>query len=468
MPNIASCVIMAAVGSQWTKFTWDTPTKNLRIKQLRRDLFMISRRFRNVAVMLAILALIVAACGPQATPTATTAPTDAPTEEATEEAVVEEATEEAVVEEATEEAVVEEATEEAVVEEATEEAVVEEATEEAVVEEATEEVVVEEATEEAVVEVTEEAVAEPTEEAVVEEATEAAPEATEAPITDVVFTDGNLSFTYPSNYELNPGNGVFVLTSGEETVVVVNETAYNTVLGGVSFDDNAAALAFYLDRTGYTVGEATADGVAVELPRRNQSGVATLVDLGGEQNAVVITLAPAGTTSAAAAQILETISIPSITTLALTTDGLGTLGAALARGGYARTFNSAGEYTVFAPSDEAFAAALEAMGMTADELLANQELLDAVLPYHVVEGIYNASELTDGLELTTLSGGTLMVHVDEEGTVTLMDAAGNSVGFVSTDTAANNGVIHVIDGVLSPVAAEATPEATAEATEAGS
>jgi len=443
---------------------------------------MISRRFRNVAVMLAILALIVAACGPQATPTATTAPTDAPTEEATEEEVVEEATEEveeateaateateeAAVEEATEEAAVEEATEEVVVEEATEEAAVEEPTEEVVVEEPTEEVVVEEATEEAVVEVTEEAVAEPTEEAVVEEATEAAPEATEAPITDVVFTDGNLSFTYPSNYELNPGNGVYVLTSGEETVVVVSQAAYGTVLGGVSFDSDAAALAFYLDRTGYTVGAETADGVAVELPRRNQAGVATLVDLGGEQNAVVITLAPAGTTSAAAAQVLETISIPSITTLALTTDGLGTLGAALARGGYARTFNSAGEYTVFAPSDEAFAAALEAMGMTADELLANQELLDAVLPYHVVEGIYTSAELTDGLELTTLSGGTLTVHIDEEGTVTLTDAAGNSVGFVSTDTAANNGVIHVIDGVLSPVAAEATPEATAEATEAGS
>jgi len=309
-----------------------------------------------------------------------------------------------------------------------------------------------------------EEMAEPTEEAVVEPT----PEATEAPVTDVTFTDGNFSFTYPSNYELQAGNGVYVLSSGEETVVVVNNAAYTTVLGGVTFEDNAAALAFYLDRTGYDVSGDAADGVAVALPRRNQTGVATLVDLGGEQSAVVITLAPEGVTSTAGQQVIQTVSIPSIMTTALTTEGLGTLATALVRGGYARTFNSEGAFTVFAPSDEAFAAALEGMGMTADELLANQELLDAVLPYHVVEGIYTSAELTDGLELTTLSGGTLTVHVDEEGTVTLTDAAGNSVGFVSTDTATSNGVVHVIDGVLSPVAAEATPEATAEATEAGS
>ena len=457
---------------------------------------MISRS-RNIAILLAILALVLAACGPTATPTPTIAPTSAPTEEAVVEATAEavEATEEAVVEateeavvEATEEAVVEateeavvEATEEAVVEateeavvEATEEAVVEateeavvEATEEAVVE-ATEEAVVE-ATEEAVVEATEEAVVEATEEAVVEATEEAVVEATEEPIVTEQFTDGNFSFSYTSDYALQAGNGLYVLSNGDKSVVVVNYVTYATVLGGVSFDDNAAALAFYLDRTGYTVGEATADGVAVELARRNQVGTASLVDLGAGNYAVVLALGAdaANQPTDLATLVKDTVSIPSIMTTALTTDGLGTLATALVRGGLARTFNSEGAYTVFAPSDEAFAAALEAMGMTADELLANDELLNVVLPYHVVAGVLKSSDLTDGLVLTTLNGATLTVTI-VDGTVMVTDAAGMSYSVVTADVVANNGVVHVIDGVLSPVAAEATPEATAEATEAGS
>jgi uncharacterized surface protein with fasciclin (FAS1) repeats len=446
---------------------------------------MISRRFRSVATLLAILALVLAACGPQATPTPTDAPTDEPTpteaaEEPTEEVV--EATAEAVepteeVAEPTEEVV--EATEEMV--EPTEEMVepteeVAEPTEEATptdaVVEPTEEVVepTEEMVEptEEVVEPTEEMV-EPTEEVAepTEEMVEATPEATEAPITTETFTDGTFSFNYPSNYTVEAGNSLYRVVNGDNVVVVVNNATYTTVLGGVSFDDNAAALNFYLDRTGYTVGEASGDGVAVELPRRNQSGVATLVDLGAGNSAVVISLSPDGLSDPAAAQILETVSIPSILGAALQTDGLSTFATAVVRAGLGSTVNGEGEYTVFAPSDDAFAAALEAMGITADDLLTS-DTLESVLTYHVVEGLYNAADLTDGLELTTVNGEVLTVAISEEdGTVTINDVAGNAVGFVTTDVPASNGVIHVIDGVLSPIPApevEATPEATAEAT----
>jgi uncharacterized surface protein with fasciclin (FAS1) repeats len=444
---------------------------------LRRDFFMISRRFRSVATLLAILALVLAACGPQATPTPTTAPTDepTPTEEVEEATEVVEATAEAV--EPTEEVVepteeVAEPTEEVVepteeVAEPTEEVVepTEEVTPTEEVAEPTEEVV--EPTEE-VVEPTEEVV-EPTEEAVEPtEEVEVTPEATEAPITTETFTDGTFSFNYPSNYTVEAGNGLYRVVDGDKVVVVVTNTAYATVLGGVSFDDSAAALAFYLDRTGYTVGEATADGVAVELPRRNQAGVATLVDLGAGNSTVVISLAPEGVTNEAAAQVTESVSIPRILGTALQTDGLSTFATAVVRAGLASTINGDGEFTVFAPSDDAFAAALEAMGITADDLLAS-DTLESVLTYHVVEGLYKAADLTDGLELTTVNGEVLTVSVAEDGTVTINDVAGNAVGFVTTDVPASNGVIHVIDGVLSPIPApepEATPEATAEGTEA--
>jgi uncharacterized surface protein with fasciclin (FAS1) repeats len=446
---------------------------------LRRDFFMISRRFRSVATLLAILALVLAACGPQATPTPTTAPTDepTPTEEVEEATEVVEATAEAVepteeMVEPTEEMV--EPTEEMV--EPTEEMV--EPTEEMV--EPTEEMVepteevtpteeVAEPTEE-VVEPTEEVV-EPTEEAVEPtEEVEATPEATEAPITIETFTDGTFSFNYPSNYTVEAGNGLYRVVNGDKVVVVVTNDAYHTVLGGVSFDDSAAALAFYLDRTGYTVGEAAADGVAVELPRRNQSGVATLVDLGAGNSAVVITLSPTGSTETveAAAEVISSVSIPRILGTALQTDGLSTFATAVVRAGLASTINGDGEFTVFAPSDDAFAAALEAMGITADDLLAS-DTLESVLTYHVVEGLYKAADLTDGLELTTVNGEILTVAIAEDGTVTINDVAGNAVGFVTTDVPASNGVIHVIDGVLSPIPApepEATPEATAEGTEA--
>jgi len=459
---------------------------------------MVTRHFRNVAVLLAILALVVAACGPQATPTPTTAATEeaAPTEEATEvAAATEEATEATVVtEEATEETVAtEEATEEAApTEEATEETVAtEEATEEApATEEATEEVVAtEEATEEAVAteEATEEVVAteEATEEAVAtEEATEEAAateeatepavegtqevEATEEPVPTV--DDGaGFVFEIPAGFEVEEGNGLYRLTSGDQLLIVVSPTAYATVLGGQTFEDSAAALAFYLDRTGYTVGETTDGVVAVTLPRRNLAGTASTVDLGEGNTGVILQLTADGSNlpADAAAVVAETMAYtppppaeeeaaeeaaaPALTIvgLALNTDGLSTLATAVVRGGFASTLNGEGSFTVFAPTDDAFAAALETLGLTADELLANRELLSSVLSYHVVEGVLTSADLTDGQELTTLNGGTLTVGV-ADGVVTVTDAQGNTYTVVTADVTASNGVVHVIDGVLMP------------------
>ena len=112
------------------------------------------------------------------------------------------------------------------------------------------------------------------------------------------------------------------------------------------------------------------------------------------------------------------------------------------------TLSGEGEFTVFAPTNAAFEALLEALGMTADELLAETEILNQVLLYHVVAGTTMAETVVtlDGQSVPTLlEGAELSISVTEDG-VFLND----TVGVIETDIVASNGVIHVIDAVLVP------------------
>jgi branched-chain amino acid transport system substrate-binding protein len=99
--------------------------------------------------------------------------------------------------------------------------------------------------------------------------------------------------------------------------------------------------------------------------------------------------------------------------------------------------------TVFAPTDAAFTAAIEALGVDPGELLANTELLTNILLYHVVEGSVFSSDLTT-MKVPTLLGPELDIVVSESG-VTV-----NGANVVTADVRASNGVIHVIDAVLLP------------------
>ena len=101
--------------------------------------------------------------------------------------------------------------------------------------------------------------------------------------------------------------------------------------------------------------------------------------------------------------------------------------------------------TVFAPTNDAFAAALTALGMTAEELLAQKQLLTSVLTYHVVAGEVNAAAVVGLTEATTLNGAKIKIKV-VDGSVFLND----TVKVTATDIVACNGIIHVIDAVLLP------------------
>jgi transforming growth factor-beta-induced protein len=105
-----------------------------------------------------------------------------------------------------------------------------------------------------------------------------------------------------------------------------------------------------------------------------------------------------------------------------------------------RSDNGGDGWTVFAPTDEAFAAL--------SSVPSGQALTDVLL-YHVVGSTVPSSALSDGLEVTTAEGSTFTVNIDGS-TVTITDGSGATVGVVLTDVPAANGVVHVIDGVLLP------------------
>ena len=127
-----------------------------------------------------------------------------------------------------------------------------------------------------------------------------------------------------------------------------------------------------------------------------------------------------------------------------------TLVAAVQAAELEETLRGDGPFTVFAPSDDAFAALPEG---TVDTLLQDPTGdLAGILSYHVVEGAVMASDVAglDGQEVTTVNGATFTVNVGDDGAVSITDAAGNEVNVVSTDIETANGVIHVLDGVLMP------------------
>lgn len=114
----------------------------------------------------------------------------------------------------------------------------------------------------------------------------------------------------------------------------------------------------------------------------------------------------------------------------------------------------AGPYTVFAPTDAAFTAALEALGLTADELLADTETLTSILAYHVVPGYFDAetaiavaSSMDGGEPVATALNGTT-VQLTFDGTTLFV----NGTAVTMADIPADNGIIHVVDGVLLPPA----------------
>jgi len=119
-----------------------------------------------------------------------------------------------------------------------------------------------------------------------------------------------------------------------------------------------------------------------------------------------------------------------------------TLVAAVQAAGLVETLKGDGPFTVFAPTDAAFAALPEG---TVETLLKpeNKDQLISILTYHVVPGKVMSTDLKDDMMATTVQGGDIMIDLDNGVMI-------NDASVATADIAASNGVIHVIDKVILP------------------
>lgn len=119
-----------------------------------------------------------------------------------------------------------------------------------------------------------------------------------------------------------------------------------------------------------------------------------------------------------------------------------TLVAAVSAAELVDTLKSDGPFTVFAPTDEAFAALPEG---TVETLLMpeNKDQLIAVLTYHVVPGKVMSTDLTDDMTAKTVQGSEIMIDLDNGVMI-------NEASVTTADIETSNGVIHVIDAVILP------------------
>lgn len=140
---------------------------------------------------------------------------------------------------------------------------------------------------------------------------------------------------------------------------------------------------------------------------------------------------------------VETMAAMDIVDTAVDAGTFTTLVSAVEQAGLVETLKGEGPFTVFAPTDDAFAAVPQE---TMDALLADPEgALKDVLTYHVVSGKVMSTDLSDGMMVDTVNGAQLKVTIGEDGSVMIGDAT-----VTSADIETSNGVIHVIDTVLVP------------------
>jgi uncharacterized surface protein with fasciclin (FAS1) repeats len=152
--------------------------------------------------------------------------------------------------------------------------------------------------------------------------------------------------------------------------------------------------------------------------------------------------------------VIDKVLVPpgviNVVQMAQTNPAFSTLVEAVVKADLVGTLSGAGPFTVFAPTNDAFSAALAELSITKDQLLADPGLA-SILTYHVVSGDVRAADvaaLPKPAAVATLQGSTFSVDVN----LAITDGSGRVAMLVATDVIASNGVIHAINKVLLPAA----------------
>lgn len=166
-----------------------------------------------------------------------------------------------------------------------------------------------------------------------------------------------------------------------------------------------------------------------------------------------------GVTDTAEEQMEEVITemkeIPTIVSVASGDENFSTLVTAVQAADLVETLNGEGPFTVFSPTNDAFAKLPEG---TVPTLIQpdNKETLTGILTYHVVAGAYNAADIIEAInsnngsfEVETVQGGIITLSLSD-GSVLLTDVNGGNSTVIMADVLASNGIIHAIDTVVMP------------------
>jgi uncharacterized surface protein with fasciclin (FAS1) repeats len=272
---------------------------------------------------------------------------------------------------------------------------------------------------------------------------------TAAELGETLSGEGPFTVFAPTNeaFEALPDGTLDTLLEPENKDQLAGILTYHVVSGAVMAADLSDGQEVETVQGGIlTVG---IDGDAVTLTDENGATVnVTATDIEAS-NGVIHVIDGVVTPAADDAEGGEEAA-GTIVDVAVGNPDFETLVAAVTAADLVETLSGEGPFTVFAPTNDAFAALPEG---TLDTLLdpANKDQLAGILTYHVVAGEVMAADLTDGQVVETVNGATFTVNIDGDA-VTLTDAAGGTVNVVATDVDASNGVIHVIDAVLLPSA----------------
>jgi uncharacterized surface protein with fasciclin (FAS1) repeats len=247
---------------------------------------------------------------------------------------------------------------------------------------------------------------------------------------------------------------------GPFTVFAPTNAAFEAALAelGVSLEDALASTEFLATVLTYHVvpGRVLASGVPAEQavatleggifkPTAVPGGLA-IVD---GRNRVANIVATDVFASNGVIHVIDKVLLPADKNIVATAQSLpdfSILVEAVVAAGLVDALSAEGPFTVFAPTNDAFAALLTELGVSKDDLLASTDLLTAVLTYHVVPGRVLASGVPIGADITTLQGATFSV----DASLAITDGRERMANIVATDVLTSNGVIHVIDRVILP------------------
>jgi uncharacterized surface protein with fasciclin (FAS1) repeats len=277
-------------------------------------------------------------------------------------------------------------------------------------------------------------------------------------IADVTATDSR--FGTLNQALVNTGLQTTLLQSGTFTVFAPTDDAFNALATelGITRAQLLADRALLTSVLQYHVLGSTVPRASVPLGRaitplaggvfKVDSVGGNLVITDGRNRTSRITATDIGATNGVI-HVVDRVLLPPNRNIVQTAQSLpqfSILVEAVVAANLQGALSGTGPLTVFAPTNDAFAALLAELGISKAALLADIPLLTKVLTYHVLPGRVLRAQVPVGPAITTLQGETFTV----DSTLAITDRRGRRAGITATDVFASNGVIHVLDRVILP------------------